>query len=70
MWRAPPAATLIEENDAVAIRVEVPAARVGAPGSRVPVNDQRRLPVRVAAGFPVDKVVVADLEHSVGVGLD
>jgi hypothetical protein len=70
MRGAPPAATLIEENDVVVLGVEVKAAFAGAPGSWPPVNHERRLPVRIAAGLPVDNVAVAHVEHSFVVRLN
>jgi hypothetical protein len=68
--RAPPAGTLVEQDHLVPLRIEVPAVARLAPRSRPAVHHQGRLALRVAAGFPVHEVPVADVEHSLVVRLD
>jgi hypothetical protein len=68
--RAPPAGTLVEQDHLVPLRIEVPAVARRAPRSRPAVHHQGRLALRVAAGFPVHEVPVADVEHSLVVRLD
>ena len=67
---AAPAAPLVEQDDAVARRVEVAAEAGGAAGPGPAVHDERGLAVGVAAGLPVDAVAVADVEHALRVRLD
>ena len=64
------AATLVEQDDAVSLRVEVAAASRAAAGAGPTVHDEGRLPGRVATRLPVDEVVVAHVEQPLVVRLD
>ena len=65
-WLRPTGAPLIEENDAVAPRVE-PAPVVGrAAGTRTAMHEEGRCAAGVAALFPIHAVPVADFEPTLG----
>jgi hypothetical protein len=68
--RAATAPALVEEDDAVPLRIE--EAPVSFPGARArsAVHDERGLPCRVAADLPVHLVPVAHVEEAGVVGLD
>jgi hypothetical protein len=68
--RAPSAAALIEQHDAIRDRIEQPAVPPRASRPRATVDHNRRLAARVAARLPVHSVAVTDLQHSVLVWLD
>jgi hypothetical protein len=65
-----PTVALVEQHDPVAGRVEVPAHARGGAGAVAAVQHHRRLPVRVAADLPVQRVPVADVERPGLVRLD
>src|SRR5690606_30139660 len=70
MGAAAAAAALIEQHDAIGIRVEeAPRAGVAA-GARPAVNEQGRLSFRIAALLEVDLVLVRDTQHAAVVRLD
>src|SRR5258708_4882285 len=70
MRKAPPAVALVEEHHPVLARVEKPPEVRRAPRPRPAMHDDRRFTGRVAAGFPVDKVAVSDIQPPSFVGLD
>jgi hypothetical protein len=67
--RAPSAAALVEDDDAVAVGVEPTAVAPHQPRPRPAVHDRGRLPVGVATGLPVDVVPVADVQQPLPVRL-
>jgi hypothetical protein len=64
------AAALIEEHNAVGVEIEVSAPSRGAARARAAVQDDVRLPVRVAAHLPIDELFVPSLQHAVVMRLD
>ena len=70
MRRRASAATLIEDQQIVAFRVEQPAMGRRSAGTGTAVQEDGRLAIRVAAKLPVEAVPVADVEVSLPVGLD
>jgi hypothetical protein len=70
MRRAAPASALVEQDDPVAIRIEVLAsARLASPAGAA-VHEQGGFAVGVAAGLPVHAVAVTHVEHPVVVRVD
>jgi hypothetical protein len=67
---APPASALVEQDQPVAIRVEVLAPAGLAPPPGTAVHEQGGFAAGVAAALPVHAVSVADVEHPLLVGLD
>src|SRR5206468_1443788 len=68
--RAPSTPALVELHDEVALRIEIPAVSGAATGAGSAVNDERRLPVRIAARLPVDAVVITNLQQTMVERLD
>jgi hypothetical protein len=67
---APPATALVEQDEPVAIRVEVLASPRLAPPPGAAVDEQGGFAVGVAADLPVHAVAVANVEHPMLVGID
>jgi hypothetical protein len=70
VWRAPPAAALIEQHDAIRAWIEQPAVPDGRSRTRTSVDHDGRFPTRVAARLPADAVAVTDLQYPLVVRLD
>src|SRR6202011_6112390 len=67
---ATPAATLVEQHDAVHVGIEIaPRARSTA-RSRAAVKKKRGLAVRVPATLPIHPVSVAHIDRAAVVGVD
>ena len=64
LGRAPPAAALVELDEAVGLRVEVPPPSRRQAAAGPAVQRHGRLAVRVAADLPVDALTVTDVQHS------
>ena len=64
------AAALVEEEDVVALRVELAAVVGAAAGAGSAVKEDGRLGARSPAALPVEAVAVADVEPAALVGLD
>jgi hypothetical protein len=64
------AAALVEEDDPVALGIEVAPAAAMTAGAGSAVDDERGLAVRVAARLPVDAVPVAHVQEAVRVRLE
>ena len=62
--RAPTGSPLVEEHDPIRVGVEPTSMVRRTTRARSAVQHQRGLAVRVAAHLPIDKVVVADVEHA------
>src|SRR5262249_49089368 len=60
-----PIAALVELHNQVAIGIEVAPATRSETGAGAPVDYQRGFAVRIAAGLPVDEVVITDFEQAV-----
>lgn len=63
-------AALVEQDDAVGVRVEKAAVLRRQAGARAAVQEDDRNAVRVADLFPVDGVDVVDRQHAVAGGQD
>src|SRR5205823_2043589 len=70
VWRAAPAAALIEQDYAVSVWIEVLTMAGRAPRSGAAVHDKGGLAVRITADLPVHEVVIAHVEHPPLVRLD
>ena len=70
MGRAAATVALVVEHDAVEVRVEEATVPSRAAGAGSPVQDEGRLALGVAAGFPIEGMAIADFELSVVVGLE
>ena len=70
VWRAPAGAPLVEQDDSIGRRVEVPAIPRTAPRPWAAVQDDGGLAVRVPAHLPIQALSVTHVEHPGGVGLD
>jgi hypothetical protein len=68
--RASTAATLIEEDNSVGIRIEEAAGSGRTSGTRTTVKDDGRLALLITADLPVNAVPVADVEHAMVVRFD
>jgi hypothetical protein len=64
------ATALVEEHDPVFARVEEATGRLTRASSRSAVHEYSRLPLRVAAFFPVDLVFRRDAQPAAAVWLD
>jgi hypothetical protein len=64
------AATLIEQNDPVNIRIEEPAGAFVAPGARATMDEDNRLAVRVTAFLVENPVGLGYREDSIIEGLN
>ena len=64
------ATALIEEHNAVGAGIENTTVIGPSAGARTPMNEQRRLTVRVAGLLKIDFVAVGNLQHALVVGLD
>ncbi len=53
---------LVELHNQVAIGVEVAPATGAATGARPTMHYQRGFAVRITTGFPIDEVVIANVE--------
>jgi hypothetical protein len=63
-------APLVEQDDAVAVGVEVPAVAGRAARAGAAVQDDGRLALRVAADLPVEAVAVPDVQQALRVRLE
>ncbi len=61
--RAAAATALVEQDDPIALRVEVPAHTRTAARARHAVHDERGVTARIAAGLPAHEIAVTDLDH-------
>jgi hypothetical protein len=68
--RAVAAAALIELDEPIAGRIELPPSAGPAAAARPAVQRHRGLAVRISGGLPVDTLPIADLEHTRGKRLD
>ena len=59
-----PAATLVEQHDVIARRVEQPSVICIAAAARPAMQEKRGPPRRVPAAFPVDLMAAADLKEA------
>ena len=60
----------VEEDYPIALWIEEAAISRPGAGARATMDDQRRLALRVARGFPIDEVAVAHVKHPLVVRLD
>ena len=64
------AAALVEEQDVVAVGIELAAMIGAAAGAGAAVEHHRRLAPRRSAALPIEAVAVADFEPAAVIGLD
>ena len=70
MRPTPSTTTLIEQHDAVDIRIEEPPMPRCTPRAGTTVWDDSRLAPGIAAHLPVDEITTSDLEHAVRIRFD
>jgi hypothetical protein len=70
MGAGPTAAALVEQNNTIYRRVEIPSHRRAATAARTPVQHQNGHPLGVAALFDIDAVSVAHIDHPLIEGID
>jgi len=70
MRRGAAAAALVEQNDAVACRIEEPPLHRRGAGAGPAVHEQHRDAIRVAGRFPVDAMATCRFQHAAGIGGD
>jgi hypothetical protein len=64
------AAALVEHQDLVSFRVELPAVVGARAAARSAVEEHHGLAVGVARKLPVEGMAVADIEHAALIGFD
>jgi hypothetical protein len=70
MRRAASAVALVEQHDAINAWIEQPAMPRRTSRAGATVQNDGWLAVRIAAGFPVHAVAIANLEHAAVVRFD
>jgi len=63
MWSRPPATALVEQHNAINIRVKIPPHRRAAPATWPTVQNDNRYPFRISSLFHINGMTIAHIKH-------